>query len=241
MLIKFRGMCSFIKREAEGRYEVYLPTGLVHAEPMCGGHHSHVKHAALLSVPVLDTVVTDGANAWLPDFVVHYNDIQIGCWSLDGKQVTLDAGVSGLPPWNDRAASIDFHDYYDINAKSRAELVALGYPVIDLAGGQISCGPQEAMKVTQKDKSQNSVASYIQWQAQGVTALAVRAAGRTLTIKQPTTICITNSASTPPTEALSHFEHYYTVLSKEVACEDRIHLSFSGVDVYDCVPPIPGS
>jgi hypothetical protein len=238
MITIFTGLCSFIERPGDKRCEVYLPTGTALPVPPCTA--MAMGHTATLTMPVTDIDIL--LTTWVPDFVVQHDAVQLGCWKLENEQVSFDT-APGKPAWNDRDKSVDFAKYHGKPAKSRADLLALGCSVMNLVSGSIQCGPLEAMQVLQGGvpTPQNQVAQDIRW-LPGVATLMVTSSKGQIKVKNATTLNVSNVAPVPPYEGLKHFAFYYTVLADNaVKCPNRLSLEFAGVDVYDCVPPVPGS
>jgi hypothetical protein len=242
MAIHFWGMCSFIERRAAGVCEVYLPTGSL--DPGC--HTMVMNHLPMLAIPAEDIDIVPSLP---PTTVVFHGMTQLACWSLTGLRVSVGPGLSGLPNWtkDNKDQSVNFANYHmDQDARTRADLLEDGYPVIDLVGGQIACGMSRPTKVYQRGRVvKNEVTHHITWSAkQRKLTLSLRDGNGEvgdIFVKAPTGIAISNVAPVAPMHGLMHFGHYYTMFQKDIACDDRLSLSMSGEDVYDCIPPTPGS
>ena len=239
-----------IERPAAGQgnttYDVYLLDH--HSDSDREAEEAHIQ---TLAIPV-KAIALDGQTP-RPQAIIFVDNTQIGCWNIAGLQVTFENVPNTKPAWDteDRKKAIELDHFHPNKAKAHKQIATTAHVVIKsglLATDELQ---EKEVKGGNPSKSRKPYAMAIKWSC-GAAKPVLRLSslsddttrGGRIAIKEATKITVTNAAPVRG-QGQKHFAAYYTLLEGTVDEKHRIKLPegslFTGIEVYDCVPPTGGS
>jgi len=255
----FRGLCTFIERKDENKYEAYLLAGAMDdgADAHDHDHDSRKAHIRSLAIPIASIEHKEADLTWLPTAVIHGSGgpiDQIGVWIVPPGVLKLEvtpAQLGKLPDLKGRSAVIDLHKLHTADkskAKLRDEILRAGATVIDLQDGVIISDDftkfDQLLLLRGADTepfARGGFARAFKWAITGKELRIVisNPKGEKITLREGAAVGITNVAPVPAGEGVGHFAHYYGVFVTQPGDNRKVQLKLGTQDepVFDCVPP----
>lgn len=245
LTVTFSGLCGFAPRSEEG-VNCFLHPG--------GGTHRPVLTAGLRAVTLNGSLP--------PDFVSKdERGDELGIWLLASRYVRL--GASGGVTFENRNTSLDLATHHpNISVKDPKGIAYAIFPanqpesqwgaVIEMAGGTLTFPESPADKLRLKKAGgkhyRGRFPTSVRWEVDAIEihffdATGTKPAGKIAFRAADARVAITNVSATLPTREVTHFDHYYELVSLDGETPmtiERLDLDDKrDADVYDCVPPVP--
>ncbi|MEO8484228.1 MAG: hypothetical protein ABI634_18600 [Acidobacteriota bacterium] len=240
MTVEFRGLCAFIERPKEKRYEVYFPTGLFDTDKPCDAER--VRHLTALAIPTMAVNPDKSAH---PLQVVTVDGREIGIWLISDELVTFSTAGTELPTW-DTTDVFDLYDLHKQRVKPKGRIDQdFRYGVLFVSGGTLTSHDIHMFKYTQDNtEHEKSAATNIVWSLPSEAPPTIRFDGKPkIVLREATTITVTNVS--PAGAGMQHFAYYYTLIDSNIECQDRVVIDPHDVNrsenTYGCTPPTTGS
>jgi hypothetical protein len=241
LAVTFNGLCAFVRRTSN-------------VDVLC--HPERGAHEPVLTIPI--KYIELDVNEWSPNLVGRSeNGDEIGMWTLRGEVLQLGAGnvVPKFAAGNPRCLDmVTIHPGCAAVDDGTARSIVLPEgAIVRLWGGSFGASADRLRLIVKQGGNTSPADDYagaIAWSGDlddpntGDPVLPTNKRGQKIALSVAAgavTMAVTNVAKVPFTQGLSHFDHYYDLITG-VSPSDRATLlsGQAGNNVYDCVPPVVG-